>query len=97
MLGLWKTQSKGGNRKIMVPLINYKKEKLLQENTIEALMLRIALNISTAEFSSKSFSDENSLACSGYLGETVDQSIIYRIFKRPSIKGIDIAIIFIGL
>lgn len=73
----------------MVPLIIYKKEKLLQENTIESLMLRIALNISTAKFSSKSFSDENSLACSGYLGETVDQSRIYRIFKRPSIKGID--------
>ena len=73
----------------MVPLIFYKKEKLLQEKTIEALMIRVAIGASTAEFSLKGFSDETAIACSGYLGKPVDKAIIDKIFKRPSIKGID--------
>lgn len=73
----------------MVPLIFYKKEKLLQEMTIEALTIRVAIGASTAEFSSKVFSGETAIACSGYLGEPVDKAIIDKIFKRPSMKGID--------
>ena len=73
----------------MVPLILKKEQEILSQNTIESLILHRYNELSLDGFNPDIYNHDTYYAACGFLGKSVDSTIINKIISRPVIKGID--------
>lgn len=73
----------------MVPLILKREQEILSQNTIESLILHCYNELSLDGFNPDNYNNDTYYAACGFLGKTVNLTIINKILSRPAIKGID--------
>ncbi len=73
----------------MVPLIQNKKEEILNSHNLESAFLHNWLGLSMDSFDEKTFAGHNLTAFKGYLNDNEELKSIENVINRAPVKGID--------